>query len=100
VSPSILREFQYLPVLAEGESPSQGGGGQPVIYRGLKLGISSGRDTYFACFEDFFVVDRNRMRGDYCIPFPGNELLRAVLDFETPSLSLSILILQLAPTGS
>lgn len=98
--PSTLQELQHLPVLVEGESPSQDGGGRPVTDQSSVLGRAVFKqETYSARFEDIFIVGRDRMRGNYRISLSGNERLRTVSNFETPPLTLPILILQLAPTG-
>lgn len=77
-----------------GEFPSQDDGGRPVFDKNSVRGqISFRRGTYPAAFENIFIVRRNRMRGNYRIPFSGDKSLRAVLELETPSLSLPILVL-------
>lgn len=57
------------------------------------------RATYSTRLENTVIVGCDSLRGNYRISLPGNERLRAVLDFETPSLPAPILVLQLAPTG-
>ena len=61
---------------------------------GLKMAhVSVKQDAYSTRFQNLFVVGRNRVRGNYGLSLSGSELLRAVFNFEAPSLSLPILVL-------
>lgn len=58
--PSTLQVSRYLPVLGEGESPSQGGGERPAVDSGSTMGrVIFKRETYSTRFEDVFVIGRD-----------------------------------------
>ena len=54
--------------------------------------------THPTPFENVVIVKRNLLRSHYGIPLSRDKFLWAVLDLESPSLSLPVLVLQLTPT--